>query len=245
VLTFVVVAAVVTLLISSVAGWWFFVVVLGFAVLALYLAVQTAKPGAGAAASPVAQSGPRFDPGGLAGNYRLAVERAQHTHGSIQRAIAECADPGLRRALSDATRDTDELVQIIYDLALKAQSVHSALNSSSDMARLSNEIQQLDTNIKGTNDEFQKSQYYATLDGKLQQMQNFTDIKVALERWDAQLDNAMSTLDTILSQVLRIRSSEMLSFSDATDQVSRSLRDEVDNLKATSDALDSLYSRSK
>ena len=55
----------------------------------------------------------------------------------------------------------------------------------------------------------------------------------------------MSTLDTILSQVLRIRSSEMLSFSDATDQVSRSLRNEVDNLKATSDALDSLYSSPK
>ena len=92
-----------------------------------------------------------------------------------------------------------------------------------------------------TNDEFQRGQYQATLDGKLQQMQNITDTQVALQRWDAQMDNAISTLDTIMTQLMRIKSSEVLSYGSATDDVSRTLRQQVDELKATSDALDSVY----
>src|SRR5204863_7974726 len=136
-------------------------------------------------------------------------------------------DPGTRRALQDSTRALSELTTTIYDLALKAQGVQSAIQSSNTLSALSDDITRLENAIKSTNDEFQKSQYYATLDGKLQQMQNFTDTTVALDRWNAQLDNALSTLDTILSQVLRIRSSEMLSYENATDELSNSLRREV------------------
>ena len=106
---------------------------------------------------------------------------------------------------------------------------------------LSADVMRLDAAMKGTNDQFQKDQYAASLDGKLQQMQNFTDTRVAVERWNAQIDNALSALDTLYSQVLRIKSSEVLSYDTATDELSHSLRREVETLKATSDAFDSVY----
>src|SRR6478752_7222485 len=109
----------------------------------------------------------------------------------------ETSEPGMRSALTESTRDMQELTNTIHALALKAQSVQTALDSSNTMNTLAGEIERLDAAIKGTTDEFQKSQYYASLDGKLQQMQNMTDTRVAIERWDAQIDNALSTLDTL------------------------------------------------
>lgn len=229
--------------ISPTLGW--FLLVLGVVLVGLVLllsqpSVLNSMRSTGTQTSAAAV-GPGIDLNRLEGPYRASMERALNTRRSIERAVAETADPGLRRALGDATREMEELTQTIYNLALKAQSVQTGLNTSNTMARLSEEIERLNNSINSTNDEFQKGQYHAALDGKLQQMQNYTDTDVALKRWDAQLDNALSTLDTILSQVLRIRSSEMLQQTGATDDVSRSLKEQVDSLKAASDAFDAVY----
>ena len=56
-----------------------------------------------------------------------------------------------------------------------------------------------------------------------------------------QIENAVSTLDTLLSQVLRIKSSEVLSYTGATDELSNNLKREVDSVKAAAQAMDNVY----
>jgi hypothetical protein len=198
-----------------------------------------ARPNAGRSTTTAAAGG--YDLSPLDDHYRASMNRALDTRRRIEQVVSETSDPGLRRALTDATSELPILTSTIYDLAIKACSIKTALGTTGDMARISAEIKRLNDSIKGTTDEFQKSQYHAALDGKLQQMQNYTDTTVALQRWDAQLDNALSTMDTILSQVVRIRSSEVLHRTGATDEVSRDLREQVESLKAASDAFDTLY----
>ena len=184
----------------------------------------------------------KFDLNKLQGSYRQAFQRALDTRKKIETAVADTDDPGIRRALTDSTDNLGELTGTIYDLALKAQSVQSALQSYSvNTAGVESDILRLENLVKNTTDDFARGQYQASLDGKRQQLQNYRDTTDAINRWHAQLDNALSTLDTILSQVLRIRSSEVLSLSSATDEVSANLREQVEQLKATSDALDSVY----
>lgn len=225
-------------------GWWFFFVGLAFYALFYYLALRNVFKGVAAGGGLDFTPTLSMDMNRLTGKYRDAVQRAIDTQGGIERAIRATGDPGTQRALQDAVRDLPEMVQTIYALAMKSQSVTTALQSSNTIQKLSDEIKRLDEQIKATQDDFLKGQYYAAMDGKLQQMQNMTDITVALNRWDAQMDNALSALDTVLSQVLRIKSSEVLSYSGATDDMSRTLRQQVDSLKATSDALDSVYGMS-
>jgi hypothetical protein len=177
----------------------------------------------------------------LQGRYHALMERALSTRGRIEAAVDQTQDPGQRQVLAHAMRDLPELTQRIYELACKAQGVQSGLGGANPMEELAEEIKRLEVAMKSTGDEFQKSQYYASLDGKLQQMQNITDATVALQRWDAQIENAVSTLDTLLSQVLRIKSSEVLSYRGSTDDLSSSLRHEVDSLKATAEAMDNVY----
>src|SRR5437763_95310 len=71
----------------------------------------------------------KIDLNKLQGGYRDALQRALSTRKKIETAVAETDDPGVRRALTDSTDNLDELTGTIYDLALKAQSVQSALQS--------------------------------------------------------------------------------------------------------------------
>lgn len=242
--------AALVLIVGSIAwGWWFFPAGILFYALFLFLTLRNvtkALSSVGGLTPAGTQLSPsRVDLRRLDGKYKAYVQRALDTRANIEQAIEGTSDPGVKRALADAVRDLPELIDTIYTLAFRSQSVQNALLSSNTMQGLLADTQRLDGLIKTTTDDFQKSQYQATLDGKLQQMQNLTDTEVALQRWDAQMDNALSTLDTILSQVLRIKSSEVLSYTGATDAMSKTLRQEVDSLKATSDALDSVYGLNK
>jgi hypothetical protein len=190
--------------------------------------------------APTAPRGANLDLGRLHGKYLDLVQRALGTRRRVEEAVAQTSDAGQRSVLADAIKDLPELTENIYVLACKAQGVQEGVGVD-PLERLAGEVKQLEASIKATNDEFQKSQYYAAMDGKLQQMQNMTDVTVAVRRWDAQIENAVSTLDTLLSQVLRIKSSEVLSYTGATDDLSHSLRREVDSLKATADAMDNVY----
>lgn len=231
-----------TLLINFWVGLIGAAIVLG----AFYMALRNVMSSLPSGGSPLAAvpSPARIDLSRLEGNERAYVQRALDRRADIERAVAATGDQGTRRALGDATRDLPELVQTIYELALKSQSVGTALRSSGTMQALIQDTQRLDAQIKSTTDDFQRSQYQSTLDGKLQQMQNLTDTEVALKRWDAQLENALGTLDTILSQVLRVSSSQVLSYTgNTTDDLSLTLRREVEELKATSDAFDSVYGK--
>lgn len=184
----------------------------------------------------------KFDLNKLTGSYRSAMQRAMETRQRIETAVSTTSEASIKKALFDSTNDLDELVGTIYDIALKAQSLLTSMQTSKiNVSALSEDVSRLERVVNSTQDEFARDQYRATLEGKREQLKNFTDISNAMDRWHAQLDNALSTLDTILSQVLRIKSSEVLSLSSTTDEVSNTLKEEVDALKATSDALDEVY----
>jgi chromosome segregation ATPase len=237
----------ITIIVALSVNYWFFLVGAVFYAYIVYSTLQDAQESKQVLNEVLYPERTRkLDLNKLTGGYRSALQRALDTRKSIETAVASTDDIGIRKALQDSTGDLDDLTGTIYDIALKAQSVQASLQASKvDVTSLNADINRLQRIVKTTTDEFARSQYEATLDGKRQQLQNYKDTIDALERWHSQLDNALSTLDTILSQVLRIRSSEVLSLSTATDQVSNSLKEEVQALKATSDALDNIYGWSK
>lgn len=232
----------VTLLIALAGQTWIWFIGALLVLVVLYPSLFNIGAGraAGTSVAPTATA-PGPDLNQLQGRYREQVQRALTARQNIEAAISRTQDQGQRKVLMDAVGALPEVTNSIYNLALKAQSVDTALGGANPIDRLTGEIKQLETQIKSTNDEFQKSQYHAALDGKLQQMQNLTDTTVAMRRWDSQIENALSTLDTLLSQVLRIKSSEVLSYNGATDELSNSLKREVESLKATAEAMDNVY----
>lgn len=236
-----------TIIVGLTISYWFFPVGALFYLLLVYSSLQDATESKQVLDEVLYPEHTRkLDMNKLSGGYRVALQRALDRRKQIESAVAATSDAGVRRALADSTGDLEALTGTIYDIALKAQNLEAAMQSSRINATgLGEDIKRLDGLVRTTGDPFSRDQYKATLEGKRQQLQNYSDTVEALRRWQAQLDNALSTLDTILSQVLRIRSSEVLSLSSATDQLSTSLKQEVDALKATSDALDTVYGFSR
>lgn len=237
----------ITIAVGLTVSYWFFLVGGAFYAFIVYSTLQDAQESKEVLNEVLYPERRRkIELNRLTGGYRTSLQRAMETRKKIEYAVSATTDPGMKKALADSTDDLEELVYTIYDIALKAQSLLGSVQSSNiNVTRLSQEIAQLEGVVNSTRDEVTRQHYQDTLDGKRQQMQNYQDATAALQRWHAQLDNALNTLDTILSQVLRIRSSEVLSLSSATDQVSHSLREEVEALKATSDALDTVYGMSR
>jgi hypothetical protein len=233
----------ITIVVGLLVSYWFFLVGAAFYLLLVLSSLQDAsenKQVLNEAFYP--ERVRKIDPGRLIGDYRTALQRAMDTRRRIESAVAQTADPGVKKALGSATDDIEEVVGTIYDIALKAQSLQASLQASNaDDNALRRDITQLERIVESTPDEFARGQYSATLEGKREQLKNLSDTRDALDRWHAQLDNALNTLDTILSQVLRIRSSEVLNISSETDDVSHTLRDEVEALRATSQAFDAVY----
>lgn len=236
-----------TTVVGLTVSYWFFPVGAFFYVLLVYSSLQDARESKQVLDEVLYPDRARkIDMNKLSGGYRVALQKALDTRKQIESAVAGTPDVGVRKALAGSTGDLNELTGTIYDIALKAQDLQSAVQSSQiNVTTLGQDINRLEKQVHSTSDPFSRDQYKATLDGKLQQLQNYNDTAEALNRWHAQLDNALSTLDTILTQVLRIRSSEVLSLSSATDEVSTSLKQEVDALKATSEALDTVYGASR
>jgi hypothetical protein len=242
----VVIVLLVTLFIALAGYPWIWLV--GGAVVLAVLMPTLMKLGGGSANSTSPAQGPALsistpqpDMSRLQGHYLDLVRRTFETRKRIESVVAQTQEPGQRQVLAQAISDLPELSERVYDLACKAQTIENGLGGSNPMGTLADEIKQLEAEMNSTNDEFQKSQYYSALDGKLQQMQNITDVTVALRRWDSQIENAVSTLDTLLSQVLRIQSSEVLSYTGSTDALSNSLKQQVDSLRATGEAMDNVY----
>jgi archaellum component FlaC len=237
----------ITIIIGLTVTEWFFLVGLPFYAFLVYSTLQDAQESKEVLNEVLYPERVRkLDLSKLTGGYRAALERAMATRKKIESAVADTSDPGIRKALADSTGDLEELIGTIYDIGIKAQSLQASVQASNvNVSALNKEIAQLERIVQSSSDEFARDQYKSTLEGKQQQLRNYNETNDALNRWHAQLDNALSTLDTIFSQVLRIRSSEVLSLSTATDQVSHSLRSEVDALKATSDAFDEVYGLTK
>ncbi len=118
------------------------------------------KSAATGAPGNMLNTGGNLDLSKLQPPYIDLMQRALNTSRRIQEAISQTRDQGQRQVLADATKDLGELTGSIYDLACKAQSVHTGIGAN-PMEHLTEEMKRLETAISGTNDEFQKSQYYA------------------------------------------------------------------------------------
>jgi hypothetical protein len=184
----------------------------------------------------------KLDLGRLRSPYKEAVQRALAGRQRIEQAVATANTATLRDALADSVQQVKEVTDTIYDIALKAQDLQTSIGASNiDLNALDNDIRQLQYQVQYAKDDYLKSQYQATLDAKREQQTNLRDANQALIRWQAQLDNALSALDTIYSQVLKIKSAEVRNLSAATDEVSQSLKEQIENLRITSDAFDQVY----
>jgi ABC-type transporter Mla subunit MlaD len=175
----------------------------------------------------------------LRGKYATIMQEALDDRKRIERAIQQSPEP-IRRALSDTIEQVATIVDTVYEIAYKAQSLEESLGPV-DAAREQRDIARLRQAIDATTDPFLREQYEATLETKQELLDNLARVQNAVARWHAQLERALTTLDNLYSQVLMIRSAEIRTLTEASDVVSKSLREQLEELRRTVQAMDTVF----
>jgi len=182
----------------------------------------------------------RLEMGRLRPAYKALVEQALAGQRKIDQAVAS-ASPSIRETLRTLTRDVDDLVGTIYDIALKAQDVQTSL-AEFDEAALRREIGRLEQQVAAASG-YLRDQYSATLETRREQLQSLQQVREALARWQAQIDHAMATLGDIFTQVLRIKTAGVRTATVDTDGLSADLRDQVTAIRETARAFEQIYAQ--
>jgi len=176
----------------------------------------------------------------LRGRYASIMQEALDDRKRIERAVRESPE-ALQRALVDTLEQVGVITDTIYEIAYKAQALEESLKPVNE-ARERQEIAQLSQAIRMSQDPYLRQQYQETLETKQELLENMARIRNGLERWHAQLQRAATTMDNLYSQVLMLRSAEIRNLTEASDVVTQSLRQQVEELRMTNKAMDEVFS---
>ncbi len=181
-----------------------------------------------------------LDLGRLKGRYRAIMQQALDQRKRIEQAVSSTGSDAIRSSLVSATSGVDELSDMVYEIAYKAQTLESYM-SSVDIGAVRNEVATMKARLTLA-PRAEATQYDDVLKLKEEQLANLSDVNTALERYQAQLAQSLSALDNIYSLVLKIKSADVRSLSDATDQVSANLHEQVSQLRNLANAYDAVMS---
>lgn len=177
----------------------------------------------------------------LRGKYASVMQEALDDRKRIERAVHESPE-AVQRALAVTLEQVGAITDTIYEIAYKSQALADSLKPVNE-AQERQEIARLEKLVPATQDDYLRQQYQETLEAKRELLENMARIRNGLERWEAQLQRAATTLDNLYSQVLMIRSAEIRNLTEASDVVSQSLRQQVEELRLTNKAMDEVFSR--
>ncbi len=230
----------VTVLIAAFVNVWFIPVGLAFYALTVYVSVSDpnfSRQAVNDALYPEKE----MDIGRLRGNFRAIMQQALDQKSRIKQAVGSTGSDTIRSSLTQATSGVDDLTDMVYQICYKAQALEQHL-STVNLGQVQSEVSTIQAQVARTNDDYQKQQYTAALSSKQEQLTNLQQVNEALQRWQAQLTNALSGLDTIYSQVLRIKSADVMNMTTATDELSQGLNTQVTQLRNIANAYDAVLS---
>lgn len=177
----------------------------------------------------------------LRGRYASTMQEALDDRKRIERAVHESPE-AVQRALASTLEQVGAITDTVYEIAFKAQALEESLKPVSE-GKEQQEVARLQKLVTTTQDAYLRQQYQETLEAKREMLENMGRIRNGLERWDAQLQRAATTLDNLYSQVLMIRSAEIRNLTEASDVVSQSLRQQIEELRLTNKAMDDVFGR--
>lgn len=154
---------------------------------------------------------------------RTAINEIERSQREVERAVAG-TQGALAGILTNIVTQTRDLVEEAYFLADKGQIIEHYL-ASNDYQRLTQQVTQLDWQISATIDPFTRQQLEERRKALLDQQKHLQDLRLYIDRIQAQLANIDASLDTILAEVIRLRTADAVAMSSASSNVQQRLAD--------------------
>jgi DNA repair exonuclease SbcCD ATPase subunit len=155
--------------------------------------------------------------------FRPMVKEVDRAHRDIEQSVAQAQGP-LVSVLQRITAQTSDLVGQAHELALKGQIIETFL-AQINYHQLQKQIDDLDRAIGRTSDRYTLQQLQETRQALINRQSNARDLQTYIGRITAQLQNIDANLDNVLAETIRLRTADVVSADQTTNQVAERIRD--------------------
>lgn len=169
--------------------------------------------------------------------FQAIVEEIDRSQREVERSIRAVSGP-MAGVLSNVLEQTREMVAQAHHLAQRGELIDQYLKSNHPYA-LQQQIDQLGARLGSTSDVYTRHQLEETQRSLVSRQQQARDLTTYVERINAQLANIDATLDTILLQTVRLRTSDAVAVDALGGEVAQRIRDVRGDMDAFQRALDS------
>lgn len=170
---------------------------------------------------------------------RTVVAQAIAYRERIDKAVGQSADGALRSRLQDVADQVEAWVQRIYSLAVRLDSYRNDSIIANDMNSVPQSIRQLQARLAGEDNEPVKAEIRDTISRRMGQYEMLKKLDTAMDSAELQLENTLTALGTVYSQMLLIDARDVNSAK--TQRLRDNIADQVNSLQDVLSSLDEVY----
>lgn len=173
--------------------------------------------------------------------YRQEVERALEYRRRIESQIVQARPGVLRDHLADTARQIGDWIGNIYRLAQRLEAYETDDLLRNDMQTVPAAIRSLSVRLEREHDETVRAHVMEALAAKRAQAQNLQELQTVMEKAELQMDNTLSALGTVYSQIQLIGAKDV--GSGRAQRLREDIAEQVKQLQDIVDRMDEVYKK--
>ena len=172
-------------------------------------------------------------------NLKIRIAQAMAYRERIDKSADKFTDKASRVRVEDVANQVEEWVRRIYTLAMRLDTYKKDSIIHADLRTVPDAIRDLRKRMAAETDSGVKGEIQDTLTRRQTQLDNLQKLDNTMERADLQLENTLTALGTIYSQVLLIDAGDVS--SGKTQRLRENIVDQVNSLQDVILSMDEVY----
>lgn len=182
----------------------------------------------------------RFDTSALStAALRKSVEQAIRYREQIDAAVQRFADGAMRARVQDIADQVEDWLQRIYALALRLEAFNRDPLIHNDLRTVPNAIQKLKQRLAAEHSPAVQAELQATIARREAQYESLLKLRDTMMRAELQLENTLTALGTVYSQMLLLSAREV--DSGKAQRLRESISEQVHSLQDVLDSMEEVY----
>lgn len=171
---------------------------------------------------------------------KMNVAQAIAYRERIDKAVERFSDSGMHTRMQDVANQVEEWVRRIYSLATRLDKFRNDSIISDDLKSVPESIRKLQQRMNSEDDPAIKSEMADTIARRETQFESLRRLEQTMDRAELQLENTLTSLGTIYSQMLLIDAKDV--DSSKTQRLRENILDQVNSLNDVLHTMDEIYS---
>ncbi len=170
---------------------------------------------------------------------KMNVAQAIAYRERIDNAVERFSDSGMQTRMQDVANQVEEWVRRIYSLATRLDKFRNDSIISDDLKSVPESIRKLQQRMNSEDDPAIKTEMADTISRRETQFESLKKLEQTMDRAELQLENTLTSLGTIYSQMLLIDAKDV--DSSKTQRLRENILDQVNSLNDVLSTMDEIY----